>query len=154
MHLCRRSRGVTIERGCLPAVEFTVTEARGSPPKGPLMAAIQVTLYEAVADPDRATVAPRSGADVPDADEVRRRDHVHTVLLQLGLCGALISRDTIEFARGIAEIMIWSAGHARTAAEARLAVASRELAEWQCHGCGELVPGNFELCWQCERARE
>jgi hypothetical protein len=117
------------------------------------MAAIPVTLYESVATPDRATVAARSRADIPDAEELRRREYARMVLLQLGLCGALINRDAIEFARGITELLIWSAEHARSAAEARRAVAGADLAEWRCQGCGELVPGNFELCWQCEQVR-
>jgi hypothetical protein len=118
------------------------------------MAAIPVALFEAVAIPDREAMGQRSAADDSSANEARRREHVHTVLLQLGMCGALITRDTIDFARGIAEILIWSADHARSAAEARLALAGRDLREWQCRACGESVPGNFERCWQCERARE
>ncbi len=118
------------------------------------MAAFPVTLLEVVATADSAPVAARSGGEAPDAGDARRREQVHAVLLQLAMCGALVNRDLIEFARGVAEIMIWSAGHARTAAEARVAVAGREMGEWQCGGCGESVPGNFELCWQCERARE
>jgi hypothetical protein len=117
------------------------------------MAAIPVTFSESVATPDR-TVAPRSRPEVSDADELRRREYEQMVLLQLGLCGAVISHDTIAFARGIAELLIWSAEHARTAAESRVALASQKFAEWKCDGCGEFVPGNFELCWQCERVRE
>ena len=117
------------------------------------MAAIPLTFYESVATPDRATVAPRSRADVPDAEELRRREYERMVLLQLGMCGALINRDAIEIARGIAELLIWSAEHACSAAEARMALAGADLVEWRCHGCGEMVPGNFELCWQCEQLR-
>jgi hypothetical protein len=65
-----------------------------------------------------------------------------------------INRDTIDFARGIAEILIWSAEHARTAAEMKIAGEGGDIAEWHCGGCGELVPGNFELCWNCERPRD
>jgi hypothetical protein len=117
------------------------------------MDAIPVTFYESVATPDRTAVAPRPRADVPDAEELRRREYERMVLLQLGMCGALINRDAIEFARGIAELLIWSAEHARSAAEARRTLACADLAEWQCQGCGELVPANFELCWQCEQLR-
>lgn len=28
-----------------------------------------------------------------------------------------------------------------------------QRADWRCAGCGEDNPGNFELCWNCERAR-
>ncbi len=26
--------------------------------------------------------------------------------------------------------------------------------EWNCRRCGSLVPGNFEVCWECGAARE
>jgi hypothetical protein len=123
------------------------------PVEGRFMAAISVALDEPVATPDRATAAPRSRAKIPDAEELRRREYERMVLLHLGFCGALINRDAIEFAKGIVELLVWSAEHARSAAEARLAVAGADLADWRCRGCGELVPGNFELCWQCEQVR-
>jgi hypothetical protein len=24
--------------------------------------------------------------------------------------------------------------------------------DWKCHKCGEIVPGNFEVCWSCSTA--
>ena len=73
------------------------------------------------------------------------------VLYQLVMFSAIVDRNSIEFARGIAEILLWSAEHARVAAEAD--GAGSELAEWQCAACGESVPGNFDLCWNCETVR-
>lgn len=64
-----------------------------------------------------------------------------------------MNRDAIDFARGIAEVMIWSAEHARSTALAKSATVHIEAVEWTCTGCGETVPGNFELCWNCERVR-
>lgn len=32
--------------------------------------------------------------------------------------------------------------------------ASAARADWQCAGCGETVPGNFDTCWNCQRPRE
>jgi len=26
-------------------------------------------------------------------------------------------------------------------------------ADWQCPKCGEIVPGNFEICWNCSSAQ-
>jgi hypothetical protein len=68
------------------------------------------------------------------------------------MCGALINRDAIEFARGIAEILIWSAEHVR-AADGPIAVLEIGVSEWQCERCGESVPANFDLCWNCELDR-
>jgi hypothetical protein len=28
------------------------------------------------------------------------------------------------------------------------------LPDWTCASCGEISPGNFELCWQCREPRE
>ena len=27
-------------------------------------------------------------------------------------------------------------------------------ADWKCPNCGEMVPGNFTSCWNCEEAKE
>jgi hypothetical protein len=27
-------------------------------------------------------------------------------------------------------------------------------ADWLCADCGEQVPGHFDLCWNCQQARE
>ena len=32
--------------------------------------------------------------------------------------------------------------------------AATERADWQCAGCGETVPGNFDTCWSCQRAQD
>lgn len=29
----------------------------------------------------------------------------------------------------------------------------KEEGSWNCRGCGAKVPGNFEVCWQCEQTR-
>ena len=95
----------------------------------------------------------RAGRGSSACDEARQQELTRCLLLQLAMCGALVNRDAIEFARGIAEVLIWSAEHARAAADAKVAFHDREIDEWQCITCGEPVPGNFELCWNCETDR-
>jgi hypothetical protein len=72
------------------------------------------------------------------------------IVFQLAICGALINRNSIELAKGVAELLILSAEHARHAAAAN---ESLESAEWTCAGCAASVPANFDLCWNCERIR-
>ena len=88
--------------------------------------------------------------DFTPAKESRREEHVRCVLLALTLCGAVLDRRSIEFARGIAEVLIWSAERARNAAERRHDATQDD---WQCTACGEQVPANFDLCWNCEALR-
>jgi hypothetical protein len=92
----------------------------------------------------------RADAQRTAEDDVSESEKLRTLLLQLAMCGAVLDRSSIEFARGIAEVLIWSAEHARAAATAPQQV---ERLEWQCAGCGESVPGNFDLCWNCEAVR-
>jgi hypothetical protein len=87
----------------------------------------------------------------PDDDARRRVEVTESILLALTLCGAALSHESIRFAQGIADVMIWSAKHA-----IRRAVHSGDLEdgpEWNCPSCGELVPENFGICWNCEAVR-
>ena len=51
------------------------------------MAAIPVTLYESLATPDRATAARQSRAEIPDAEELRRREYERMGSLSSGCAG-------------------------------------------------------------------
>jgi hypothetical protein len=107
---------------------------------------------EAVTDSAPAAApSNRSTQNTRIDDDPLQLEKMHCVLLQMAMVWPVIlNRDAVEFARGIAEIMIWSAEHARSAALVKSAIHSDEAVEWTCTGCGELVPENFELCWNCE----
>src|SRR5579859_7117986 len=52
-------------------------------------------------------------ANAPLLEDARRREElVESILLALTLCGAALNGQSIRFARGIADVMIWSAKHA------------------------------------------
>jgi hypothetical protein len=97
--------------------------------------------------------AARSVQDRSAADAARQDELMKCVVLQFGMCGALVNRDAIDFARGIAEILIWSAEHACVAANTSPVLHREQVAEWKCGRCGEPVPDNFDLCWNCELDR-
>jgi hypothetical protein len=88
---------------------------------------------------DQAKAEPRSLARAEtkrsDKEPAEGFESLRTVLLQLAMCGAVVDRNSIELARGIAEILIWSAEHARAAARNRPTV---ELPE-----CGALPAENW-----------
>ena len=93
---------------------------------------------------------PAREVEIPP-DEARREECARSILLALTLCGAALNGRSMEFARGIAEILIWSAEHGQSAAA--YAGDQAEAPEWQCGSCGEYVPDNFDLCWNCEAIR-
>src|SRR5262245_41517150 len=97
----------------------------------------------------RATQA-RKLSETPSTRHV---EILRAILLQFALSGALINRNSIELAKGIVEVLIWSAEHARDATGTSCALAQDASAEWKCPGCAEPVPANFDLCWNCERAK-
>ncbi len=108
---------------------------------------------ESVIDSSQA-VARRSPRNGLTDDDALRRAEMCGVLLQMALAWPVIlNREAVDFARGIADIMVWSAEHARTRAIQNSAVDQGDAVEWTCTGCGETVPDNFELCWNCERNR-
>ncbi len=117
------------------------------------MVAVPITLLDVIDPVDSPRLSHREGS-VQSTGDAQLREWERCVVLQLAMCGAIANRDTIEFARAVAEIFIWSAEHARTAAAVTPAIAADQPAEWQCNGCGETVPGNFDICWQCERGRD
>ena len=84
-------------------------------------------------------------------DEARREEILRCVLLELMFCGAALNGKSISLARAIAEVLVWSAEHARNAADRARDQAG--LPEWQCGNCGEFAPANFDLCWNCEAIR-
>lgn len=84
-------------------------------------------------------------------DSRRREELVESIFLALTLSGAALNGQSIRFARGIADVMIWSAKHAIHTAVHRGDLV--EGPEWQCHSCGEPVPDNFGICWNCETDR-
>jgi hypothetical protein len=88
----------------------------------------------------------------PLLEDARQRDElVESIILALTLCGAALNRDSIKFARAIADVTIWSAKHAiRTAVDSG---DHDEGPEWECHSCGEPVPDHFGICWNCETER-
>src|SRR5579872_3626786 len=88
----------------------------------------------------------------PLLEDARRREElVESIFLALTLCGAALNGQSVRFARGIADVMIWSAKDAiHTAMHTG---DSEEGPGWQCHSCGEPVPDNFGICWNCETER-
>src|SRR4029078_4774302 len=75
--------------------------------------------------------------------EAQLREEFRAVLFAVTLCGAVLNRDTIQFARAVAELLQWSAEHTRKRGD----FDRTEATEWQCDRCGEMSPENFDLCW-------
>jgi len=100
---------------------------------------------------DQIATEDSAPADRNDAIfDARTREEFRAVLFAVTFCGAVINRDTIQFARAVAELLQWSAEHARQRMHSDLA----ETIEWQCDRCGEMSPENFDLCWNCESLHE
>src|SRR6185503_6284235 len=81
--------------------------------------------------------------DPPAGPAARNLDMLRAVLLQFALSGAIVNRNSIELAKGIVEVLIWSAEHARDATVARCELECHAPVEWTCAGCGEPVPVSF-----------
>ncbi|MBI3865573.1 MAG: hypothetical protein HY290_27180 [Planctomycetia bacterium] len=84
----------------------------------------------------------------------RNLEMLRAVLLQFTLSGAILNRNSIELAKGIVEVLLWSAEHARDAAAASSAVECEVANEWICPCCSSPVPANFDLCWNCEHEKK
>jgi hypothetical protein len=59
----------------------------------------------------------------------------------------------VPFLDALPQIWVANAGHAALAREIverfRSAASAAPNAPWDCTGCGENNPGNFDVCWNC-----
>lgn len=86
---------------------------------------------------------------IPQPPEPQVLDAVRAVLLQMLVCGAALNRDSLDFARAITDILLWSAEHARAEKLTRQWRTEQVVPDWCCDRCGEANPGTFDLCWKC-----
>jgi len=97
------------------------------------MSAVSLTATDEV---ERAPTAREAGSPIRGAaqarvdEDSRQREQLRYILLEFATCGATVNRDAIDFARGIAEILIWSADHALRAAEAKAPASGHEVDYW------------------------
>jgi len=92
-----------------------------------------------------------SALNLPDAHIVA------DLLLQSGIATQIFNVNAVgalgELPVDAAQPQVWVEDDAR-AAEARALIVAHQKKQTQpaqrpCHQCGELNPGNFELCWNC-----
>ncbi len=80
-------------------------------------------------------------------------EHLRALLILCEIPAAVIQRDQLSIGHLIAELLVFSADHARAAAIVAGEKSSEPSSEWNCFGCGETVPQNFDVCWNCCESR-
>ncbi len=127
----------------------------GSKAAGGNMAA--TTTHLGVATPTRSReLAASSDRDnntqsVWETSDVTSAEHLRAILIHFEINAAVIQRDPLGMAFGIAELLVFAADHARAAAILE-SERSQSASSWHCFNCGEFVPSNFDICWNCQEA--
>jgi len=76
-------------------------------------------------------------------------EHIKLILSLHEIRAAVIHRDPLELGFAMCEILVamrdWNKAHIALYDSLR----KEHNPDWHCPFCGEPVPGNFELCWNC-----
>lgn len=75
---------------------------------------------------------------------------IQLLLLALDIRAVVRQRDPFALGMAAFEVLVMSVEHekARRALEAAMTGSQRD--DWLCPECDEPVPGNFDICWNCE----
>ena len=91
---------------------------------------------------DESTVSLCQTSDAVNGELLR------AMLIHFEINAAVIQRDPLGMGFAVAELLVFAADHARAAAILD-AERSASAPEWHCFNCGEFVPANFDVCWNC-----
>jgi hypothetical protein len=87
-----------------------------------------------------------------DSNELRL-EFIRAVLMHCHIQAAIVRHDPFGMLSGIFDLLILASDHARAKAALAEMTVTTDQPDWTCPLCLEIVPGHFEVCWNCDTIR-